>query len=56
MSRLFLTALLVAVTLVTGCARQDSLARILARGDLRGVSRHSPTTWYIDKNGPTGYE
>ncbi|MEZ5503825.1 MAG: membrane-bound lytic murein transglycosylase MltF [Halioglobus sp.] len=39
-----------------GCEQQDSLAEILSSGELVVVSRNSPTTYYIDKNGPTGFE
>ncbi len=41
---------------LSGCAQRDSLDRILERGELRVVSRNSPTTWYTDKNGTTGFE
>jgi membrane-bound lytic murein transglycosylase F len=47
------TALL---TLLGGCERQDSLAEIREQGELVVVSRNSPTTYYLDKNGPTGFE
>lgn len=47
---------LLATQLLAGCARQDSLDRILERGELRVVSRNSPTTWYTDKSGTTGFE
>ena len=42
--------------LPVGCQRQDSLDRILSRGELVVVSRNSPTTYYVDKSGPTGFE
>ncbi len=42
--------------LLYGCEQRDSLAGIKARGELVVVSRNSPTTYYIDKNGPTGFE
>ena len=48
--------LLLSAALTGGCARQDSLDEILDRGELRVVSRNSPTTWYVDKDGPTGFE
>lgn len=49
--------LLILVTLIcTACARQDGLELILDRGELRVVSRNSPTTWYIDKDGSSGFE
>jgi membrane-bound lytic murein transglycosylase F len=40
-----------------GCAKkQDALDSILSRGELLVVSRNSPTTYYLDKSGPTGFE
>ena len=39
-----------------GCEQHDSLADIKARGELVVVSRNSPTTYYIGKEGPTGFE
>ncbi len=42
--------------LLMGCAPQDSLDQILKDGRLTVVSRNSPTTWYIDKDGPAGFE
>ncbi|MDX1734805.1 MAG: transporter substrate-binding domain-containing protein, partial [Halioglobus sp.] len=48
-------ALLVTCAL-TGCARQDSLDRIQARGELVVVSRNGPTTYYLEKTGPSGFE
>ncbi len=47
------TALLL---LVPGCEQPDTLANIQARGELVVVSRNSPTTYYLDKSGPTGFE
>ena len=44
------------VLLLCSCERGDTLDRIQARGELVVVSRNSPTTYYIDKNGPTGFE
>jgi membrane-bound lytic murein transglycosylase F len=43
-------------TLLQGCARRDALDEILDRGELRVVSRNSPTTYYLDKDGATGFE
>lgn len=48
-------ALLVTCAL-TGCARQDSLDRIQTRGELVVVSRNGPTTYYLEKTGPSGFE
>ncbi len=56
MTRLPTIALLIAATLLGGCAQRDNLERILEKGQLRVVSRNSPTTWYDDKNGQTGFE
>jgi len=40
-----------------GCAKkEDALDSILSRGELLVVSRNSPTTYYLDKSGPTGFE
>ncbi len=54
--KLRLAVLLVLAMTLTGCARDDSLAHILDSGELRVVSRNGPTTYYQDKNGPTGFE
>lgn len=55
--RLAATALsIVLLALSQGCARQDSLDHIISTGELRVVSRNGPTTFYKDKNGPTGFE
>ena len=43
-------------TLLLGCAKQDSLDQIKAAGKLQVVSRNSPTTFFIDKGNPTGFE
>jgi membrane-bound lytic murein transglycosylase F len=56
MLRPFILATVGSLCLLGGCARQDSLAEIQARGELIVVSRNSPTTYYLDKNGPTGFE
>jgi membrane-bound lytic murein transglycosylase F len=50
---LFCAALL---SLLCGCEQRDALEQIRARGELVVVSRNSPTTYYLDKNGPTGFE
>ena len=57
MKRLLLTlTATVALALLGGCEQRDSLARIESRGELIAVSRFSPTTYYQDKSGPTGFE
>ena len=52
------TVLLIAtlLSLLCGCEQPDALERIHARGELVVVSRNSPTTYYLDKDGPTGFE
>jgi len=51
-----LTLAMVLLTLSAGCEQRDSLADIQTRGELVVVSRNSPTTFYQDKAGPTGFE
>lgn len=51
-----ITATLALALLLVGCAQSDSLDRILSRGKLVVVSRNSPTTYYLDKTGHTGFE
>jgi len=50
---LFFAALL---PVLYGCEQRDVLEQIRARGELVVVTRNSPTTYYLDKNGPTGFE
>jgi membrane-bound lytic murein transglycosylase F len=52
----FVILLLVLSCLVQGCARRDALDDILERGKLTVVSRNSPTTFYLDRDKPTGFE
>ena len=52
-SRLLIAILL---ALLSACSRQDSLQRIQESGTLTVVSRNSPTTYFIDKGSPTGFE
>lgn len=42
--------------LIAGCESGDALDSIRAEGELVIVTRNSPTTYYIDKNSPTGFE
>jgi membrane-bound lytic murein transglycosylase F len=52
-----LTLLFLAPILLLGaCTQEDSLDGILERGELLVVSRNSPTTFYLDKTGPAGFE
>lgn len=53
---LLIAVLALLLTLVGGCTREDSLARILSSGKMVVVSRNSPTTFYLDKSGHTGFE
>ncbi len=48
--------LLAVSSLLAGCSSEDSLQRIKQRGELVVVTRNSPATYYLDKNGPTGFE
>jgi membrane-bound lytic murein transglycosylase F len=54
-SRALLASLLLPA-LLAGCEQGDSLERIQSRGELLVVSRNSPTTFYLDKSGHTGFE
>lgn len=51
-----LSALLMFCLLLTGCQQQDSLQDVLEGGELIVVSRSSPTTFYLGRDGPTGFE
>ena len=57
-TRLFLTTILTAVCLgaLTGSVRPDNLAQARMQGEIVMVTRNSPTTYYEDRSGPTGYE
>ena len=55
--KLRITLFLIALpSLLSGCDAQDSFEKILSDGELVVVSRNSPTTYYLDKNGPAGFE
>jgi peptidoglycan lytic transglycosylase F len=55
--RRHLTLLVLApLFLLASCAHEDSLDDIQADGKLVVVSRNSPTTFYLDKTGPAGFE
>ncbi len=41
---------------LAACTAEDSLESIQSRGELVVVSRNSPTTFYLDRNGPAGFE
>lgn len=52
----WLLTTLVLLSLTTGCERTDTLEAIKERGTLRVVTRLSPTTYYRDNTGHTGFE
>lgn len=54
MYRLFLPLLIMAS--LAGCERPDALESIKDSGELVVVSRNSPTTYFINKNEPAGFE
>lgn len=53
--RPLVTALL-CLFLLTACQQRESLRDILEGGELVVVSRGSPTTFYLGRDGPTGFE
>jgi membrane-bound lytic murein transglycosylase F len=55
--RLFTIILIMkSLCMLVGCEAQDSFETIQSEGELVVVSRNSPTTYYLNKNGPTGFE
>jgi peptidoglycan lytic transglycosylase F len=52
--RHFIAALLFVA--LTGCGASDHLQEIRDSGVLRVLTRNSPTTYFEDRNGPTGFE
>jgi len=51
-----LSRLLLVPLLVAGCTGEDALDRIEARGEIIVATRNGPTTYYIDKGEPAGFE
>ena len=51
----FFLSVLLAIALA-GCEQKDTLQEIKQRGYLTVVTRTSPTTYYRDNSGPTGFE
>jgi membrane-bound lytic murein transglycosylase F len=47
---------LVALLLVSGCNNDQEYLSIEKQGVLKIISRNGPTTYYEDRNGPTGFE
>ncbi|KZX59408.1 lytic transglycosylase F [Halioglobus sp. HI00S01] len=56
MFRLLFILNLSCTMLLVGCARPDALSQIQDSGELHVISRNSPTTWFIDKSEPAGFE
>jgi membrane-bound lytic murein transglycosylase F len=53
----FLTALLLLPLVLAGCGGGNTTTeQIIARGELRFVTRNSPTTYYLGRGGPRGFE
>lgn len=52
--RCLVSALVLA--LLSACSRPDQLQQVLADGEIAVVSRNSPTTYYLDKEGAAGFE
>lgn len=50
----FLLALL--AFMLVGCDTPDSLQEIKKKGVLRVITRNGPTTYYVDRHGPNGFE
>ncbi|HSB95938.1 MAG TPA: membrane-bound lytic murein transglycosylase MltF [Spongiibacteraceae bacterium] len=44
------------LVILTGCGNSDHLQEIRDTGVLRVLTRNSPTTYFEDRNGPTGFE
>ena len=59
MVHMWLYSTILTITLLcmlVGCDGQDSFDKIQSEGELVVVSRNSPTTYYLAKDGPTGFE
>ncbi len=41
---------------LSGCERRTTLEEVQEAGVLRMVTRNAPTTYYLDRTGPTGFE
>jgi membrane-bound lytic murein transglycosylase F len=50
------TLVCLSLCLLTGCGSSDHLQEIRDAGVLRVLTRNSPTTYFEDRNGPTGFE
>ena len=49
-------AVLALLLTLTACTGGDALQRIQSGGELKIVTRNSPTTYFIDRDGPNGFE
>jgi membrane-bound lytic murein transglycosylase F len=54
--RLWRAAPLLLAAFLAGCGSSDHLQEIKDAGVLRVLTRNSPTTYFEDRNGPTGFE
>ena len=52
----WLLMLLATAVALSGCGSSDHLQEIKDAGVLRVLTRNSPTTYFEDRNGPTGFE
>jgi membrane-bound lytic murein transglycosylase F len=55
-STIFVTAAIVTACISTCSPERSALEKVRTMGVLRVATINSPTTFYIDANGPTGYE
>lgn len=56
MHRLRSPIVLLLLALLSACGARDSLEKIQSSGELVVITRNSPTTYYEDKEGATGFE
>ena len=54
--RPLLPILLLSCLFMGSCEQRDALQEVKYSGTLRVLTRNSPTTYYIDKSGPAGFE
>jgi membrane-bound lytic murein transglycosylase F len=52
--QLCVITLLVLLTAITACSNKEE--NIQQQGTLKVITRNGPSTYYVDKNGPTGFE
>ena len=56
MIKLSTLLLCTALLFITGCEQRDALEEIIGRGELVVVTRNGPTTYYLERNNPAGFE